>query len=794
MALLGGLFRGTTGAFIRGGLGAASDILEQTALRDDEEAKNRVTRFGEAKKTYDTNMAAYQEEVDLINEVATNLGGQSDEFLKDLSEAEIQSVAQSLISLSGAKNAGDAMNYFLEKRNELGTFNLPGPTKAPATPSVDKQTTAAMAPAQEPSGFMGAMGRAFSGMSNEELDAKAAADMGVSVETYRQVMGGRTPSVVSPSMILTVGKEDPIAQTISDSHSNILTIFRQSGDDRVINDNTKITLADGTELVGNDIRAEYMKNYKSFLKDPKANVEALYEMQSKVITLAIPDMGVQEYIKAFDDEVTDIRKAAHNLDLPDEVRGQLMDIHKQLVDKKSTIFLDSASVTNDDAKAYETLISNAFGLMADIPSKPGELKMPDILINANKQLERYEAVFADPSKKIAFDDEDKAAMVRARTLINSAATDVTGKDLVNALGVIQDEINKISLSEIDTSSGPTKLEQRIALAMTMLDEAGFQGSAKQKREVAERHARSDAQLGSVIRDGDYQLQIVLDANGNLATKPVYHFQESSSQRVAPPNVAKNANKTIDNTIGSMATIGRLNVALRNVPELFNVLGEGRIYLSDFADFFGRPDLAEQFKGSVVENAQRDAISFIKAAKDDIFDDPRLSDQDLFLIKRYVGLLDQPTIGATRAAGALQGLMRVFATSQALAYADKFMDAKAIEYVGIEGFDPNSPTAVMDLKKDSIGRMVLTNMLESNRVPGASDPHAFLEKLKEDDIANGRVDANGQPNGKSIAYVQTIAPYMDMATNAARAVVARRRNPESYKSTWKTAGLPDPNTM
>ena len=35
MALLGGLLRGTTGAFVRGSLGAMTDIMGQTAVRDE---------------------------------------------------------------------------------------------------------------------------------------------------------------------------------------------------------------------------------------------------------------------------------------------------------------------------------------------------------------------------------------------------------------------------------------------------------------------------------------------------------------------------------------------------------------------------------------------------------------------------------------------------------------------------------------------------------------------------------------------------------------------------------------
>ena len=52
MALLGGLLRGTSGAFIRGSLGAASDIMRETSARDDEKVETLVKNFGSKYDTY----------------------------------------------------------------------------------------------------------------------------------------------------------------------------------------------------------------------------------------------------------------------------------------------------------------------------------------------------------------------------------------------------------------------------------------------------------------------------------------------------------------------------------------------------------------------------------------------------------------------------------------------------------------------------------------------------------------------------------------------------------------------
>ena len=78
MALFGGLLRGTCGAFIRGSVGAMRDIMQETALRDEEEIKEGVQTFGSKYDSYKKNLTEYQKETDLIDEVASTLLDESE--------------------------------------------------------------------------------------------------------------------------------------------------------------------------------------------------------------------------------------------------------------------------------------------------------------------------------------------------------------------------------------------------------------------------------------------------------------------------------------------------------------------------------------------------------------------------------------------------------------------------------------------------------------------------------------------------------------------------------------------
>ena len=192
MAILGGLLRGTTGAFVRGSLDQATNIVQASAERDAEKVKNLVKGFGTKYDSYSQALNDFNTESEMIDDVARTLSAQDDAFLKGPDGKirpmdQLTGIAQELITISGAKNAGDAIKYFTEKRDEITPILLPK-VEATETPSVDAQTDAAIptqtAPApvsRAPTGFFDALGRAFAGADEAEMVSRVARDLGISV-------------------------------------------------------------------------------------------------------------------------------------------------------------------------------------------------------------------------------------------------------------------------------------------------------------------------------------------------------------------------------------------------------------------------------------------------------------------------------------------------------------------------------------------------------------------------------------------------------------------------------------
>jgi hypothetical protein len=135
--------------------------------------------------------------------------------------------------------------------------------------------------------------------------------------------------------------------------------------------------------------------------------------------------------------------------------------------------------------------------------------------------------------------------------------------------------------------------------------------------------------------------------------------------------------------------------------------------------------------------------FISAAKDELFDDPRLSDQDLSLVIKYISVLNTPAnatkfISKGQAAVALAGLRRIFLKQRVLraldmlgktgAEAFSFDDFKTAS-VKIHKFDDDGkliPGAtiqkglqMVNLEKDSLARTVFIDLLRQRGLNAAA---------------------------------------------------------------------------
>ena len=130
-------------------------------------------------------------------------------------------------------------------------------------------------------------------------------------------------------------------------------------------------------------------------------------------------------------------------------------------------------------------------------------------------------------------------------------------------------------------------------------------------------------------------------------------------------------------------------------------------------------LSNKRKAAMIREVKQLAISFVATAKDELFDDPRLSDQDLALVLGYIGVLNTADekfklIGPDSAIAALVGLERIFARQRALA---KFIMAgdtgKAAYQRGDFKFIGNTPE--IDLTKDTIAKSMFMEIAGSRGI-------------------------------------------------------------------------------
>jgi hypothetical protein len=171
-------------------------------------------------------------------------------------------------------------------------------------------------------------------------------------------------------------------------------------------------------------------------------------------------------------------------------------------------------------------------------------------------------------------------------------------------------------------------------------------------------------------------------------------------------VEENNKEIIQTNYGNFQRVASLRKILAKYPAAFNILGQFRRRASDFFDMFGQRGIAADLGGKELQDALQTSIGFFKGAKDAIFKDPRISDQDKALIERYIGILDDPFVGETRAMAAIAGLERQFAVSMANAYAINFGAGKEGGMKIIE----TSENGALDINKESVAKLVFDQLV------------------------------------------------------------------------------------
>ena len=348
MALLGGLMRGTAGAFIRGSLDTATNIIQASAERDAEEVQNRVKGFGTKYDNYSQALNDFNTESEMIDAVARTLSAQDDAFLKGedgkiLPMNQLTGIAQELITISGAKNAGDAIKYFTDNRDKISPILLPT-VDAPTTPSVDAQTDAAVptqtAPApvsREPTGFFDALGRAFAGADEAEMVSRVARDLGISVDEYRRVMAGKLPVRKPSRFLLSIEGEDKLEEIIDTNQGKALSVVSSQdflrGPELQLPDykNAEGKTVAGPKFTRQAFATSLMSTYQNY-KLTGEGADTLARMQTYALTTIMPDEAKGFFTDIHGTSINAIAGGLGNPKITESNRAALGDIYTKITD------------------------------------------------------------------------------------------------------------------------------------------------------------------------------------------------------------------------------------------------------------------------------------------------------------------------------------------------------------------------------------------------------------------------------------------------------------------------------
>ena len=252
--------------------------------------------------------------------------------------------------------------------------------------------------------------------------------------------------------------------------------------------------------------------------------------------------------------------------------------------------------------------------------------------------------------------------------------------------------------------------------MTTLDEKvnAIIAAEKERTDMTpEQEEKARIILKGMIAQGN----IRTTKDGNFLTE--FDFDSNKPVLVEVPSLTALGNKiTLDKdereenteairrSTDSVLTTGKILKTFINHPNAFNITGTLQLYGSDISDLLNSMvgmDMQPLFGKSpdgiaAITQARAEGIRLLGTAKDAIFDDPRLSDQDLRIVEKYVAVLqDTSLLGTTRGQAALMVVQAAMLKDAMLRKSDADFDN---EVPISEAYEPLSSVEVAGLKLEN----------------------------------------------------------------------------------------------
>ena len=643
-------------SFLRGALiGAANTgtAMRQQALADDEQKiANKVKAYGPAYDAYSKGVSEFAKENEKIKTVASMLEAQDPDFVENLSAADLEDVAQSLILRSGKDKPGEVLDYFMTNRNKLSVVQGAKP-EAPTT-AADMQTSQMLTKTSTQPDNRSFFQRAFGGSTDEQLKARTAKELGISIEEYDKVMANKVPTIGAPTTMLRLTPTSQYEQIIKDRHQTVSNIITKPEMLRM----QDIKLPNERTISGKQLSASIIKGYEDFMLTGEGGKE-LAELQRFAMTLVMPPDTKNLFKDLHGPSLKIIDENVGNQDLSSENRDRLATISKQLDDYMiKSITVPDFATANGGKNLVD--VGNLVIEGMQIAGVAGKTKggedseyvkglrgrLDNLLTRMNTNPERYSP-----------EQHKRVPQLHEQISIALAENNVGAlKDIEGLMGEVYQVIPDKAADK------PSVFKEKVdAMVEYMLGPGGFANSpqAKGKSEAEiEKLARTIA--GFRVQNGDVLIQGVPHqktiVNGNTVTVPIPRGMLNETvvpndadgtttvtQELVPlPGVkvmSENSKAIKRNTAGIM-DLGEIYVGLQAAPNAYNFLGasfkSGVNIVQALADTVDAGDITPDTQ--IYQILQQKAIPLIASAKDRLFQDPRLSDRDLKIVLDYVGLI------------------------------------------------------------------------------------------------------------------------------------------------------------
>ncbi len=663
MAFLGGLMRGTSGAFLRGSLDTATDIIQAKATAGEEDIKQRVQGFGAKKTAYDTGIAEYSKESKKINDIAQVLSMQEDDFLKGASPDELNSIARNLITLSGSK---DPIEFYLNQRDDLDIKRIKPKTEVPA-PEIT-QTDAALAQANTQDsgeeGFTSFLGTLFGGPSENSIEEATIKRLGVTRQQYDAVMSGKMPTRAPLSAGVTVAPTDKLEKIINKNSEAVGKIVTTQEflkmDNLVLPDNTTVT---GKQFAGSLIKAE-----QAYAESGEGG-EALIAMQNFALTALLPDDAKGLFKEVFGPQILKIQTALANPLLPQKQADRLQNINDQLVDAQ-VASQNPGSNNATTLKNVQSLINQGLGIARLVPKEAGKLPLQAQFIDESIKdlLGRANSTSATaPQLK----DDVKEEVYGLRSELKKALESDDAPSALTALAAKVKNLSATAFQPASTDDKPTAAETNQS---AMFDIVKKMPEFKNYNDKALNKIASQMMLinpKGIFAEDDNGTFVMIPASPNDDTglpSKLYiktMLPSGATTSATGKQIKADTDKMAKNN-GDFSKLARLYRGVEDNPLVFTAFGAMTVGGQTYADIAGHitksnlgPLYRDYFNAAEQAEIRREAISLVGSAKDRLFDDPRLSDQDLKLVLKYIAVLGEDGsgmgTGSTAALAALHGL-------------------------------------------------------------------------------------------------------------------------------------------